>query len=121
MKEKYEEVGHDLTSKAPFKNLRIQLPDKLESDDDFTRLFHWMISEFHLSINTYGRKFGYADRQRLLVYIMEALKTVMPMANPEYITNFPDSMEDIKGLVAQMILMSMDYTGLHPEEDVYND
>lgn len=107
---------HDLTNEAPFENLPIPLPDKLESDADFAQLFHFMISEFHLSINIYGKKYGYGDRQRLLVYILEALKNIMPVTNPEYIDNFPESLEDIKGLVAQMILTSVDYTGLHHDE-----
>jgi hypothetical protein len=76
-----------------------------------------MISDFHLAINAYKKRFGYGDRQRLLVYILNALKVLMPKEFPEYITNYPKSLDDIKGLVGQIILMSMDYTGMHPEED----
>jgi len=117
MKKEYASEGHDLTNPAPFKNLHIPLPEKLETDADFTQLFHWMISDFHLAINAYKKRFGYGDRQRLLVYILNALKVLMPKEFPEYITNYPKSLDDIKGLVGQIILMSMDYTGMHPEED----
>lgn len=116
-KQEYAATGHDLTNPAPFKKLRIPLPQKLETDAEFTQLFHWAISEFHHAINAYGKRYGYADRQRLLVYIMQALKEVMPKVNPEYIENFPESLDGIRSLVAQVIIMSMDYTGKHPEED----
>ena len=106
-----------MTNPAPFKNLRIPLPEKLETDADFTQLFHWMISNYHLSINAYEKRFGYADRQRLLIYILNTLKVVIPKEFPEYITNYPESLDNIKGLVEQMILISIDYTGSHPEED----
>lgn len=116
-KQEYTATGPDLTNPAPFKKLRIPLPEKLETDAEFTQLFHRAISEFHHAINAYGMRYGYADRQRLLVYIMQALKEVMPKVNPEYIEMFPDYLDGIRSLVAQMIIMSMDYTGKHPEED----
>ena len=42
---------------------------------------------------------------------------MIPKEFPEYIKNYPESLDDIKGLVGQMILISIDYTGSHPEED----
>ena len=116
-KQEYTATGPDLINPAPFKKLRIPLPQELETDAEFTQLFHRGISEFHHAINAYGKRYGYADRQRLLVYIMQALKEIMPKVNPEYIENFPDYLDGIRSLVAQMIIMSMDYTGKHPEED----
>ncbi len=68
---------HDLTSKAPFENLPIPLPEKLESDADYTQLFQYMVSKFHLAINAYEKQYGYGDRQRLLVYILQTLKDLI--------------------------------------------
>ena len=70
----YANEGHDLSNPAPLKKLRIKLPDKLETEDDYTRLFHYMVSKFHLSINMYGKRYGYGDRQRLLVSMLNAIK-----------------------------------------------
>ena len=108
---------HDLTSKAPFEDLPIPLPEKLESDADYTQLFQYMVSEFHLAINAYEKQYGYGDRQRLLVYILQTLKDLIPQAEPDYIKNYPASLEDIKGFVAQIILTSVDFTGQHPDEE----
>ena len=108
---------HDLTSKAPFEDLPIPLPEKLESDADYTQLFQYMVSEFHLAINAYEKQYGYGDRQRLLVYILQTLKDLIPQAEPDYIKNYPAPLEDIKGFVAQVILTSVDFTGQHPDEE----
>lgn len=108
---------HDLTNPAPFKNLYIQLPEKLETEEDFTRLFHYMISEYCEEINLYQKQFGFGDRQRLLVYILQSLKVTLPKAHPEYIAAFPESLDNIRNLIAYVVIMSMDYTGMHPEED----
>ena len=120
MKKEYASEGHDLTNPAPFKNLRIPLPEKLETDADFTQLFHWMISNYHLSINAYGKRFGYADRQRLFIYILNTLNVVIPKEFPEYIMNYPESLDDIKGLVGQIILISIDYTGSKRQDLPYD-
>ena len=111
----YSAEGHDLTSEAPFKKLRIQLPEKLETDEDFTRLFHYMISNFHLAINVYAKRYGYGDRQRLLVSILGALKDLIPEQCPELIQNYPDSLPEIEGFIGQLILISQEYTGRFPE------
>ncbi len=44
------------------------------------------------------------------------LKEMMPVMNPEYITNYPASLENIKGLVAHLMIMSVNFTGMHPDE-----
>jgi hypothetical protein len=108
---------YDPTMDAPFDERDIPYPGQLETDEDFTQLFQYMISEFHLAINIYGKQYGYGDRQRLLATILMVLTEMMPMMHPEYISNYPASLEEIKRLVAHLMLMSVDYTGMHPEEE----
>ena len=112
---KYTEKGHDLTDPAPFKKLRIQPPEKLEAEDDYTRLFHYMISYFHASINFYSKKYGYGDRQRLLLTMLSAIKELIPEKCPELIQDYPESLPEIEVFIGQLILISQEYTGRFPE------
>lgn len=108
---------YDPTVDAPFDERNIPYPESLETDDDFTRLFQYMISDFRLAINVYRHNYGYGDRQRLLLTILSMLKDYIPIMHPEYIENYPASLETIKEMIGQSILMSVGFTGMHPEEE----
>ena len=107
---------YDPTADALFDKRDIPYPEKLESQEDYSRLFQHMISYFRDALNAYYNEHGYGDRQRLLVSILQSLQEVMPVIHPEYVRNYPESIDDIRMLVSQIILMSVDFTGLHPDE-----
>ena len=95
---------HDPINPAPFQRLFIPAPAQLKDEDDFTDLFQLMISEFCLSINEYGNQYGYGNRQRLLASMLKVLREYMPVGEPELVTEYPASLEKIKGLMAETIL-----------------
>lgn len=108
---------YDPTSMQPFDNRHIPAPARLENDEDYTMLFQHLISELRESINCYGREYGYGDRQRLLASILMLIKNVIPVMYPIYLENYPASLADIKVFVAELILTSVGFTGLHQEEE----
>ena len=97
---------HDPINPAPFLKLFIPAPEQLKEDRDFTELFQFMISEFCLSINEFDHQFGHANRQRLLASMLKVLREYMPAGEPELITEYPSSLEKIKGLMVETILCS---------------
>ncbi len=111
----YAHEEYDLTNPAPIKKLNIQPPEALETDADYTRLFHYMVSYFHASINMYSKKYGYGDRQRLLVTMLNAIKELIPEKCPELIQDYPKSLPEIEAFIGQLILISQEYTGRFPE------
>ena len=102
---------------APFDERNIPYPESLETNEDFSQLFQYMISDFRLAINVYRNNNGYVDRQRLLSTIMVMLKDYMPIIHPEYIEHYPTSLEKIKEMIGQIIIMSENYSGIHQEEE----
>ena len=50
---------YDLTAREPFRAIQISAPEELKTDADFTQLFHYLISEFHRSINAFTAQYGY--------------------------------------------------------------
>ncbi len=95
---------HDPINPAPFQKLFIPAPEQLKEDRDFTELFQFMISEFCLSINEYCNQYGYGNRQRLLASMLKVLREYMPVGQPELITEYPGSLERIKGLMGETSL-----------------
>ena len=69
-----------------------------------TQLFHYLISEFHRTINAYTTRYGYCHRQRLLGALLRVLKGYMPSVEPELVRGYPGSLEQIELLVAQAII-----------------
>ncbi|MBQ6480138.1 MAG: hypothetical protein IJI45_03375 [Anaerolineaceae bacterium] len=95
---------HDPINPAPFQRLFIPAPEQLKNDEDYTTLFQFMISEFCLSINEYDHQYGYGNRQRLLASMLKVLKEYIPVREPELITEYPGSLERMKGLMVETIL-----------------
>lgn len=95
---------YDLTQNGPFQALRITAPATLSNDADYTQLFHYLISEFHRTINAYTARYGYSHRQRLLGALLRVLKGYMPLVEPELVRGYPGSLERIELLIAQAII-----------------
>ena len=95
---------YDLIDEAPFEELSIPAPETLSTDSDFTILFHHLVSQFYRSINSFGKRFGYNARQRLLSALLMVLKVYMPEHEKELVRSYPDSLESIELLFAQVII-----------------
>ena len=100
---------HDLVSPEPIKDLPIPLPEKIEAESDRTQLFHWLVSYYCITINIFEKRFGYEERQVMLAGLLNVVKNGIPQETPEYISNYPNSLEDIEYLVGRMILVSTEF------------
>ena len=95
---------YDLSKREPLRRLPITAPERLTSDADYTRLFHYCLSEFHRTLNCFTAVYGYHHRQRLLGAIYAVLTRYMPRVEPDLISDYPRSLERIELLVAQTIV-----------------
>ena len=95
---------YDLTKREPFRALPIMPPEALSSDADYTRLFHYLLSEFHRTINSFTAVYGYHQRKHLLTILLRVLMEYMPGVEPDLIQDYPASLEKIELLVAQTIV-----------------
>ena len=95
---------YDLTEREPFRAQNITPPPTLKSDADFTQLFHYLISDFHRSINAFTALYGYTHRRQLLGALAMVLKGYMPKMEPELVVDYPASLDKIELLVAQTLV-----------------
>lgn len=95
---------YDLSKREPLHALPITAPETLASASDYTQLFHYCLSEFHRTLNTFTAVHGYHQRKRLLAAIYAVLTRYMPRVEPELVTEYPRSLERIELLVAQTIV-----------------
>ena len=95
---------YDLSKREPLRRLPITAPERLASDADYTQLFHYCLSEFHRTLNCYTAVYGYHHRQRLLGTIYAVLTRYMPIVEPNLISGYPASLDQIELLVAQTIV-----------------
>lgn len=95
---------YDLSKREPLKPLSIEPPEALASAADYTQLFHYCLSEFHRTLNTFTAVYGYHQRKRLLCAIYAVLTRYMTKVEPELISGYPRSLEHIELLVAQTIV-----------------
>ena len=95
---------YDLTKREPLRALSITPPEALSSDADYTRLFHYLLSEFHRTINSFTAVYGYHQRKQLIGVLLRVLMEYMPRVEPDLIQDYPASLEKIELLVAQTIV-----------------
>ena len=95
---------YDLSKREPLRALPITAPEALASASDYTQLFHFCLSEFHRTLNSFTAVYGYYHRQRLFGAIYAVLTRYMPRVEPELVTEYPNSLERIWLLVAQTIV-----------------
>ncbi len=96
---------HHLTDDAPFGNLEISRPEKLESGADYSQLVQHMVSCFRLELNECYRKQGYEARQNILSLLVLFLHGIMPLRYPEYVADYPDSLDSIYATVSGILRM----------------
>ena len=95
---------YDLTAHEPFRVINISAPEELKTDADFTQLFHFLISDFHRSINAFTALYGYTHRRQLLGALAMVLKGYMPKVEPELVEGYPASLDKIELLIAQTLV-----------------
>ena len=95
---------YDLSKREPLRALPVAAPGGLTSDADYTQLFHYLISEFHRTLNSFTAMYGYYQRQKLLEVLFAVLTRYMPRVEPELVRDYPGSLEKIELLVAQTIV-----------------
>ena len=95
---------YDLTAHEPFRAIQISAPEELKTDADFTQLFHFLISDFHRSINAFTALYGYTHRRQLLGALAMVLKGYMPKVEPELVEGYPSSLDKIELLIAQTLV-----------------
>ena len=100
-------MRYDLSKREPLRALPIAAPEALASDTDYTQLFHYCLSEFHRTLNTFTAVYGYHQRKRLLGAIYAVLTRYMPRVEPDLINGYPSSLERIELLVAQTIVQAV--------------
>ncbi len=95
---------YDLSKREPLRPLSIEPPEALTSTSDYTQLFHYCLSEFHRTLNTFTAVYGYHQRKRLLCAIYAVLTRYMPKVESKLVSDYPASLEQIELLVAQTIV-----------------
>ena len=95
---------YDLTKWEPLRALPITPPEALSSDKDYTQLFHYLLSEFHRTLNCFTAVYGYHQRKVLLGVLLRVLMEYMPRVEPDLVADYPSSLEKIELLVAQTIV-----------------
>ena len=95
---------YDLTKREPLRALDITVPDRLASDADYTQLFHYLLSEFHRTLNCFTAVYGYHQRKVLIGVLLRVLMQYMPRVEPALVRDYPASLEKIELLVAQTIV-----------------
>ena len=95
---------YDLSKRELLRALPVAAPEGLTSDADYTQLFHYLISEFHRTLNSFTAMYGYYQRQKLLGVLFAVLTRYMPRVEPELVRDYPGSLEKIELLVAQTIV-----------------
>ena len=95
---------YDLSKREPLRRLPITAPERLTSDADYTRLFHYCLSEFHRTLNCFTAVYGYHQWKLLFGVLLRVLMDYMPRVEPELISGYPGSLEKIELLFAQTIV-----------------
>ena len=97
-------MQYDLTNREPLRALSITPPAALRDDSDYTQLFHYLLSEFHRTLNSFTAVYGYHQRKVLIGVLLRVLCEYMPRVEPELIRGYPASLGQIEMLVAQTIV-----------------
>ena len=97
---------HSLTKDVPFETLDIPYPVRLETAEDYAQLMQHMVSTFRPALNICYRQYGYEVRLEILMTMVQLLSDIMPERNPDFIANYPDSIEDIYALLGNFLVMS---------------
>jgi len=95
---------YDLTKREPLRALSITPPEALSSDADYTRLFHYLLSEFHRTLNCFTAVYGYHQRKVLIGVLLRVVMEYMPRVEPILVHDYPSSLDQIELLFAHTIV-----------------
>ena len=98
----------ELLKDAPFEALDIPAPEKLETTEDFAALTQHLISVYRPALNLYHRQHGLEERTELLTMLVLVLTGIMPEQHPEYIRNYPGSLNEIYALAGGLLVAGAD-------------
>ena len=95
---------YDLLRDAPFEDLAVPAPAKLETTEDYAELTQHLVSVFRLALNLCYRQQGYAARLQLLTMLVLLTSGIMPVSFPRYVKNYPASLSDIYALAGNYLV-----------------
>ena len=95
---------YDLSKREPLRALSITPPTRLILESEYTQLFHYLLSEFHRTLNCFTAVYGYHQRKVLLGVLLRVLMEYMPRVEPNLVINYPASLDRIELLFAQTIV-----------------
>ena len=79
------------------------IPEKINTSADFEQLFLHVITHFYEEIDLYGKAYGQDSKTKLLSSIKSIITEYIPAVYPQYLADYPDSLNCIYGLVKETI------------------
>lgn len=95
---------YDILKDELFEELEIPAPEKLESTEDYAELVQHLISVYRTVLNAAYRRNGFDARRHLLTMMVLLTSDIMPTSYPDYVRNYPRSLDSIYALVGGMLL-----------------
>ena len=87
----------------------ITAPKELYTPADFEQLFLHIISHFDKEID------GYGNKKQLLSSLKSILTEYIPTVYPQYISDYPDSLEKIYSLIEETIHINQERRAALPD------
>ena len=87
----------------------ITAPKELYTPADFEQLFLHIISHFDKEID------GYGNKKQLLSSLKSILTEYIPTVYPQYISDYPDSLENIYSLIGETIHINQERRAALPD------
>ena len=87
----------------------ITAPKELYTPSDFEQLFLHIISHFDKEID------GYGNKKQLLSSLKSILTEYIPTVYPQYISDYPDSLEKIYSLIGETIHINQERRAALPD------
>ena len=95
---------YDILKDAPFEELEIPAPAKLETTEDYAELMQHLIAVYRPVLNTAWHSHGNDARRHLLTMMVLLTSDIMPVQYPDYVRNYPRSLDSIYALVGGMLV-----------------
>ena len=99
---------YDLLRDAPFPALDIPAPAELKTAADYAELLQHLVSVYRTALNVAYRRHGCDARRHLLTMMVLLTSEVMPLQYPDYVSNYPASLDGIYALVGGMLVPGAD-------------
>ena len=87
----------------------ITAPKELYTPSDLEQLFLHVISRFYKEID------GYGNKKQLLSSLKSILTEYIPTVYPQYISDYPDSLEKIYSLIGETIHINQERRAALPD------